>query len=161
VSRAAVGSALFVLVGPGVELVLAPWVLTGFEVGDDLPGAWPLRALGGLVVAGALVVLADAFRRFVREGEGTPSPLAPPAIPVRGGVYGWLRHPMYTAATVGLVGEALLLRQPILLAAAGLYSVTMSLMVRYFEEPLLRRRFGEHWRSRGGGGLANLLENDS
>ncbi|MEJ7786014.1 MAG: methyltransferase [Solirubrobacteraceae bacterium] len=151
-SRAAVGSALFVLVGPGVELVVAPWVLTGFEAGDDLPGAAPLRALGGLLLAAALVVLVDAFLRFVREGEGTPSPLAPPANPVRGGVYGWLRHPMYVAATFGLVGEALLLRQPILLVAAGLYAATMALMVRYFEEPLLRRRFGEHWRSRGGVG---------
>ena len=151
-SRAAVGSALFALVGPGVELVLAPWVLTGFEVGDDLPDSWWLRTLGGLLLAAALGVLIDAFLRFVREGEGTPSPLAPPANPVRGGVYGWLRHPMYVAATFGLVGEALLLRQPILLAAAGLYSVTMVLMVRYFEEPLLRRRFGERWRSRGGVG---------
>lgn len=146
------GSALFVLVGPGVELLLAPWVLTGFEAGDDLPGAWPLRALGGVLLAGGLAVLADAFLRFVREGEGTPSPLAPPANPVRGGVYRRLRHPMYAAATVGLAGEALLLRQPILLVAAGLYAVTMVLMVRYFEEPLLRRRFGEHWRSSGGPG---------
>lgn len=150
-SRAAVGSALFVLVGPGVELALAPWVLTGFEVGEDLPGAWPLRALGGLLLAGALAVLSDAFLRFVREGDGTPSPLAPPANPVRGGVYGWLRHPMYAAATVGLAGEALILRQPILLVAAGLYAVTMALLVRYFEEPLLRRRFGERWRSSSGG----------
>jgi protein-S-isoprenylcysteine O-methyltransferase Ste14 len=148
VSRPALGSALFVLIGPGVELVLAPWLLTGFETGDDLPGAWPLRALGALLLAGALVVLADAYVRFVREGRGTPSPLAPPAHPVRGGVYAWVRHPMYTAATAGLAGEALLLRQPILLAAAGLYALTMLVMVRFFEEPLLRRRFGENWRER-------------
>lgn len=145
-SRAAAGSALFVLVGPGVELVLAPWVLTGFATSDDLPGAWPLRALGGLLLAVALLALADAFVRFVREGQGTPSPLAPPVHPVRGGVYRWLRHPMYSAAVVGLVGEALLLRQPVLLVAAALYALTMLVLVRYFEEPLLRRRFGEHWR---------------
>lgn len=146
-SRAALGSALFVLVGPGVELVLAPWVLTGFETGDGLPGAWPLRALGAALIAGGLAVLADAFARFAREGEGTPSPLAPPRRPVRGGVYGRLRHPMYAAATVALAGEALVLRQPILLIAAALYALTMAAMVRWFEEPLLRRRFGEHWRS--------------
>lgn len=150
-SRAALGSTLFVMVGPGVELGLGPWALTGFEVGDDLPGAWPLRVLGGLLLAGSLVMLAAAFVRFVREGEGTPSPLAPPAHPVRGGVYRWLRHPMYAAAAAGLVGEALLLRQPILLVAAGLYALTMVLLVRYFEDPLLRRRFGEHWRSSEGG----------
>jgi protein-S-isoprenylcysteine O-methyltransferase Ste14 len=146
-SRAAVGSALFVLVGPGVELVVLPWVLTSFETGDGMPGAWPLRGLGAVLLAAAVVVLADAFVRFAREGEGTPSPLAPPRRPVRGGVYGRLRHPMYVAATTGLAGEALLLRRPVLIAAAALYALTMAAMVRWFEEPLLRRRFGEHWRS--------------
>jgi protein-S-isoprenylcysteine O-methyltransferase Ste14 len=150
VSRPGLGSALFVLVGPGVELVLAPWVLTGFAVGDNLPGAWPLRALGAALLVAGLLVLADAFVRFAREGHGTPSPLRPPAEPVRGGVYGVLRHPMYAAATAGLVGEALLLRQPILLVAAALYAITMAVLVRYVEEPLLRRRFGEHWRNSGG-----------
>lgn len=148
-TRPGLGGALFALAGPGVELGLAPWVLTGFATGDGLPGAWPLRALGGLLLVGALVVLADAFVRFAREGRGTPSPLAPPRSPVRGGVYAVLRHPMYVAATAGLVGEALLLRRPVLLVAAGLYALTMALLVRYVEEPLLRRRFGERWRSGG------------
>lgn len=147
-SRATLGSALFVLVGPAVELALGPWVLTGFEVGDDLPDAWPLRGLGALLVAGGLAVLVDAFVRFAREGHGTPSPLAPPRHPVRGGVYGWVRHPMYAATTAALAGEALLLRQPILLAAAALYAGTLAAMVRFYEEPLLRRRFGERWRDK-------------
>jgi protein-S-isoprenylcysteine O-methyltransferase Ste14 len=147
--RPGLGTALFLLVGPAVELGLAPFVLTGFETGDDLPGAWPLRALGGLLLAGALVLLAAALVRFAREGGGTPSPLAPPVRPVRGGVYRWLRHPMYVASTAGLVGEGLLLRQPILLVGAGLFAATMAAMARYVEEPLLRRRFGERWRSDG------------
>ncbi|MCW2989922.1 MAG: isoprenylcysteine carboxyl methyltransferase [Solirubrobacterales bacterium] len=150
-SRPVLGSALFVLVGPVFELVLLPLVLTGLTTGDDLPAAWPLRALGAVLLAAAVAVLADAFVRFAREGEGTPSPLAPPVRPVRGGVYGRMRHPMYAAATAGLAGEALLLRRPILLAAAALYALTMAVLVRYYEEPLLRRRFGEHWRSGGTG----------
>ncbi|MFL5844516.1 MAG: methyltransferase family protein [Solirubrobacteraceae bacterium] len=151
-SRPVLGSALFVLVGPLFELALLPWVLTGFSEGDDLPAAWPLRAFGALVLLAAVGVLIDAFVRFAREGEGTPSPLAPPVNPVRGGVYGRLRHPMYVAATAGLAGEAFLLRQPILLLAAALYALTMAVLVRTYEEPLLRRRFGEHWRSSSGGG---------
>jgi protein-S-isoprenylcysteine O-methyltransferase Ste14 len=138
-------------VGPVVELGVGPFVLTGgFAVGDDLPGAWPPRALGALLLAGALAVLAGAFVRFAREGGGTPSPLAPPRRPVRGGVYRRVRHPMYAATVVGLGGEALLLRQPILLAAAALYALTMALLVRYAEEPRLRQRFGERWRNREG-----------
>jgi len=149
-SRPALGSALFVLVGPGVELVVLPWVLTGFRTGDGLPGGTGPRLAGGLLLAAAVAVLVAAFVAFVREGEGTPSPLAPPRRPVRGGVYARLRHPMYVAATAGIAGEALLLRRPVLLAAAALYALTMAAMVRWFEEPLLRRRFDEHWRSSGG-----------
>ena len=144
--RPGLGTALFVLVGPAVELGLLPLVLTGFETGDDLPGAWPLRALGALLLAAGQVLLADAMVRFAREGRGTPSPLAPPVEPVRGGVYRVMAHPMYVGATVGLVGEALLLRQPILLVAAALYAATMAVLVRFVEAPLLERRFGERWR---------------
>ena len=143
----AIGSALFVLVGPAVELGLGPWVITGFRVGDDLPGAWPLRALGAVLVLAGLAVLADAFVRFAADGRGTPSPLAPPRRAVTTGVYRWARHPMYAATTAALVGEALLLRQPVLLAVAAAYAATLSVLVWRFEEPLLRRRFGADWRS--------------
>ncbi|MDX6663812.1 MAG: hypothetical protein QOG68_18 [Solirubrobacteraceae bacterium] len=144
--RAALATALFALPVSAVELVVGPWALTGLRTGDALPSAWPLRAAGLLLVLGGLAVLADALVRFAREGVGTPSPLAPPQRPVTGGVYRRLRHPMYTATTIALTGEALLLRQPILLAAAGLYALTFAVLVRHFEEPLLRRRFGEDWR---------------
>jgi protein-S-isoprenylcysteine O-methyltransferase Ste14 len=140
--RPGLGTALFALVGPVVELGVLPLVLTGFETGDDLPGAWPLRALGGVLAAAGLALIAAAMVRFAREGRGTPSPLAPPVERVRGGVYRWLAHPMYVGATVGLVGEAFLLRQPILLIAAALYAATMAVLVRFVEAPLLERRFG-------------------
>jgi protein-S-isoprenylcysteine O-methyltransferase Ste14 len=136
------GSLLFVLAGPAVELVLGPWALTGLHVGDDLPAAWPLRALGAVLLVAGIAVLADAFVRFAREGEGTPSPLAPPRRLVDGGVYRHLRHPMYVATTAAIAGEGLLLRQPILLAAAAAYGATLAALVRWWEGPLLRRRFG-------------------
>jgi protein-S-isoprenylcysteine O-methyltransferase Ste14 len=134
-------SALFVLVGPGLELVAGPWVLTGLHVGDDLPAAWPLRVLGGLLLVAGVTVLADAFVRFAREGQGSPSPLYPTRRLVVSGVYRHLRHPMYVATTAAIAGEGLLLRQPILLGAAAAYGLTLAALVRWWEEPLLRRRF--------------------
>jgi protein-S-isoprenylcysteine O-methyltransferase Ste14 len=135
------GSALFVLVGPALELVVGPWALTGLRIGDDLPAAWPLRALGGVLIVVGVAVLADAYVRFARDGLGTPSPLAPPRRLVTSGVYRHLRHPMYLATTAALVGEALLLRQVILLAAAAAYGATLAALAHWWEEPLLRRRF--------------------
>lgn len=145
-TRPGLFTALFVLVGPLVELGVLPGVLTGFSEGDGLPAAWPLRALGALALVTGAGLIAAAMVRFAREGRGTPSPLAPPVEPVRGGVYRWLAHPMYVGATIGLVGEALLLRQPILLVAAALYAATMAVLVRFVEAPLLERRFGPDWR---------------
>ena len=141
---------LFAVLGPVVELGVGPFVLTRFEVGDGLPGAWSLRALGVVLLAVAVITIVDALVRFERAG-GTPSPLAPAQRPVREGVYALLRHPLYTATTIGLIGEALILRRPILLIAAGAYAVTMALVVRFVEEPQLRQRFGERWRSAGEG----------
>jgi protein-S-isoprenylcysteine O-methyltransferase Ste14 len=139
--RSSLASALFVLVGPGVELLAGPWALTGLRVGDDLPAAWPLRALGGLLLVAGIAVLADAFVRFAREGQGSPSPLYPPRRLVVSGVYRHLRHPMYVATTAAIAGEGLLLRQPILIGAAGAYGLTLAALARWWEEPLLRRRF--------------------
>jgi protein-S-isoprenylcysteine O-methyltransferase Ste14 len=135
-----VRAALLALSFPVVELVLGPGALTGFHGGDDLPAA--LRPVGWVLIVASLLVLADAHARFVIEGKGTPSPLAPPRRLVRSGVYRFVRHPMYIATTVALVGEALVLRRAVLLIAAAAYAATLFALVRWWEEPLLRRRFG-------------------
>jgi protein-S-isoprenylcysteine O-methyltransferase Ste14 len=134
-----VGRALLALSFPVVELGVGPWALTGFRVGDDLP-AW-LRPAGAVFLVASLIVLADAHARFVIEGRGTPSPLAPPRRLVRSGAYRLVRHPMYAFTTVALIGEALVLRRAILLAAAAAYALAMFALARWWEEPLLRRRF--------------------
>lgn len=135
------GTALFLTV-PVVELVVGPWVLTGFDVGDGLPAA--LQPVGAVLLVAALLALADAHVRFAREGRGTPSPLAPPRRLVTGGVYRWTRHPMYIATTAALVGEAFLLRRPVLLVAALAYGAALAALAHWWEEPLLRKRFREY-----------------
>jgi protein-S-isoprenylcysteine O-methyltransferase Ste14 len=137
-----VRTALFVVTVPVVELVIGPWVLTGFDVGDDLPAA--LQPVGAVLLVLALIVLFDAYLRFAREGQGTPSPLAPPRRLVVTGAYRWVRHPMYIATTVALIGEAFLLRQPVLLLAALAYGVALGALAHWWEEPLLRKRFPEY-----------------
>jgi len=137
-----VRTALFVLTVPVVELVVGPWALTGFEVADGLPAS--LRPVGAVLVVLALIVLADAYVRFAREGQGTPSPLARPRRLVVSGVYRFTRHPMYAATTAALIGEALLLRQSVLLAAAAAYGLALFALARWWEEPLLRKRFPEY-----------------
>jgi protein-S-isoprenylcysteine O-methyltransferase Ste14 len=141
-THAAAGSAAFLVAGPGLEAVAGPYVLVAVA-GSDLD-SWPvgLRVLGALLIAAGVLVLADVFVRFAREGRGTPSPAAPTQRLLVGGAYRVLRHPMYVATTAIIAGEALAFAQPILFVAATAYAAAMATLVVAVEEPALARRFG-------------------
>lgn len=144
-AKAAIGTATFLVLVTGVEAGVAPWVLTRFERGDNAL-AVPAAEIAGLalIVAGVLL-LVWTLSRFVAEGVGTPSPLAPPRELVVGGPYRFVRNPMYVATAAIIAGEGLLLAQPILLAGAALYVAAFAVFVHVSEEPLLQRRFGASW----------------
>src|ERR671916_2870500 len=106
---AAVGGALFSLLAPGVVMGPIPWLLTRWQVREPLPYWAPMRVLGGVLLVAGLIVLVGAFVRFVVEGLGTPAPVAAPERLVVGGVYRYVRNPMYVAVLAVIVGQALLL----------------------------------------------------
>jgi len=138
----ALGSALFFLLAPSVVAGLVPWWLTGWRM---LPAPLPLRAVGVLLLLGGVPVLVSAFVRFVREGAGTPAPVAPTEHLVVGGLYGHVRNPMYLAVVSTVVGQGLLLGQwSLLLYAAVLLPVFLA-FVRLYEEPVLRERYGAEY----------------
>jgi protein-S-isoprenylcysteine O-methyltransferase Ste14 len=142
---AALGSALFFLLAPGVVVGLIPWLLTHWQVHDPLPYWAPVRVLGAILLVAGLIALVGAFVRFVMEGFGTPAPVAAPERLVVGGVYRYVRNPMYVAVLAAIVGQALLLGQlGLLLYAAGAWLVVAA-FVRFYEEPTLTRRFGAEY----------------
>jgi hypothetical protein len=47
---AAVGSALFFLLAPGVVMGLIPWLLTRWQARESLPYWVPVRVLGGILL---------------------------------------------------------------------------------------------------------------
>ncbi|WCB94091.1 hypothetical protein DSM104299_02819 [Baekduia alba] len=136
------GNILFFLAGPGLEAGVGPWLLVQVAGRDGADPPVALRVLGALSMLGGIAVLLDVFVRFVREGAGTPSPAAPTARVIAGGAYRVVRHPMYVATATVILGEALLVGQPILLVAAAAYVATTAALARYVEEPRLARRFG-------------------
>lgn len=139
---AAVGSAVFFLVGPGIVVGLIPWLLTGWKVREPAPYWAVLRVLGVMLLAAGLLVLIQAFVRFVVEGFGTPAPVAAPERLVVGGVYRYVRNPMYVAILAAVVGQALLLGQLALLLYPAAIWLIAAAFVRWYEEPTLVRRFG-------------------
>jgi protein-S-isoprenylcysteine O-methyltransferase Ste14 len=111
------------------------------------PTTWwgPLRALGAILLAAGAAVLMHAFARFAAEGIGTPAPVAPPTQLVVGGLYRYVRNPMYLGVVAAITGESLVLGQPWLLVyAAGVLGASFA-FVRAYEEPALRTRFGEQY----------------
>jgi protein-S-isoprenylcysteine O-methyltransferase Ste14 len=141
---AAAGSAAFFAVAPAVVAGVVPWLLTGWQV-RAVPGGVPVRILGAALVAAGAAVLVHAFGRFVREGAGTPAPIAPTEHLVVGGLYRHVRNPMYVAVLACVVGQALLLGQPVLLAYAAVAGAAMWSFARFHEEPALTRRYGPEY----------------
>ena len=141
-TSAAVGSAVFLVLAPGVVAGVIPWLLTDWH---STHPPIPVAAVGYVLVgAGALVVL-QAFARFVTEGSGTPAPVAPTERLVVGGLYRYVRNPMYLAVGSMIVGQALLLGRPVLLAYAALFAAVVVAFVRGYEEPVLTERYGEEY----------------
>jgi protein-S-isoprenylcysteine O-methyltransferase Ste14 len=137
---AAGGTALFFAAAPGVVAGVVPWALTGWRLAGDLPAG--LRWAGGAVTFVAAVLLIHSFARFVIEGSGTPSPTAPTEHLVIGGLYRYVRNPMYLAVLGAVLGQALLLGQAVLVAYAVVLLVAVVSFVRWYEEPTLSERYG-------------------
>jgi protein-S-isoprenylcysteine O-methyltransferase Ste14 len=142
---AASGTAVFFALAPGVVAGLVPWWLTGWRM-RAAPGWWlPVRVLGAVVAAAALVVLVSAFVRFVIEGLGTPAPVAPTERLVVGGLYRYVRNPMYLAVVAAVLGQAALLAQPVLAWYALLAGAAMVAFVYGYEQPALAQQFGAQY----------------
>lgn len=144
-ARAAAGTFVFLAFAPGVVAGVVPWWLTGWRAGEPLPYWLPARVAGSLLVAAGVLVLLQAFAHFAVEGLGTPAPVAPTKRLVVGGLYRYVRNPMYLAVAAVIVGQALVLGRPILLPYAVAFGVAVALFTQRYEEPTLRRRFGAQY----------------
>jgi protein-S-isoprenylcysteine O-methyltransferase Ste14 len=71
--------------------------------------------------------------------------VAPTENLVVGGLYRHVRNPMYLAVGATIVGQALVLAQPVLFVYAAIFAVMVVAFVRGYEEPTLRRQFGEEY----------------
>ncbi len=143
--RTAAGTAVFLVLAPGVVAGLVPWWLTGWQEGRPYP--WPART-AGLVLAGAgAAVLLGAFAQFAAEGGGTPAPVAPTERLVVRGLYRFVRNPMYLAVLAVIAGQVLWLSRPVLLAYAAAVAGACAAFVHGYEQPTLSRRYGEQYRA--------------
>jgi protein-S-isoprenylcysteine O-methyltransferase Ste14 len=99
--------------------------------------------LGLVPVVLGLALLVECVRLFAIRGRGTLAPWDPPRELVVHGVYWWVRNPMYVALALILLGWTICFRS----IAVGIYGallvVAFHLRVVLYEEPTLRRTFGD------------------
>jgi protein-S-isoprenylcysteine O-methyltransferase Ste14 len=136
---------MFLVLAPGVVAGLVPWWLTGWRLATPLAWWDAVRVPAVVVIIGAGAILVSTFVRFVVEGIGTPAPVAPTQHLVVGGAYRFVRNPMYIAVVGAIVGQALLLGQPLLLEYAAAVGLLMAAFARWVEEPVLLERFGAEY----------------
>jgi protein-S-isoprenylcysteine O-methyltransferase Ste14 len=137
--RATAGTLVFLAVAPGIVGGLVPWLLTGWRSAGS--PTW-LRIIGWALLVSGVAVVLEAFARFVIEGIGTPAPVAPTEKLVVGGVYRYVRNPMYLAVGAVILGQAAVLGRWVLVAYVVVFATIVWSFVHWYEEPTLRRRFG-------------------
>jgi protein-S-isoprenylcysteine O-methyltransferase Ste14 len=142
----AVGAAAFFVIAPGTIAGLLPFLITRWQAAPLL-GSDVARWVGLSFVAAGLVVIVDAFVRFVREGRGTPAPVAAPRHLVVRGPYRWVRNPIYLPIATIIAGQALVFGSPGLLAYGVVVGLAFHAVVVVYEEPTLRRRFGADYQA--------------
>jgi len=114
-------------------------------------GISPIAATGPGAVAGLVIVvlgLALAIAcvlTFAVIGKGTPAPFDPPRQLVIAGPYRYVRNPMYIGAGLALFGAAIFYRSTALALYATVFLVITHLFVMLYEEPHLRRVFGQSY----------------
>ncbi len=139
--RPAIYTILFFFVAPGTTAGLVPWLITGWQRSHGAAG--PVDLVGVLLVLGGLAAAIACFARFVNEGRGTPAPVAPTETLVVGGLYRYVRNPMYVAVASMIGGQALLFRsEGTALWLLGFLAAVVA-FVKGYEEPQLRRQFGD------------------
>jgi protein-S-isoprenylcysteine O-methyltransferase Ste14 len=135
---------IFTILVPGTVVGIVPWLLlqSSGEAVHLSPSLWLIGLLPLLVGVGLYFWCAGAFT-FI--GKGTPAPIDAPIFLVRSGPYQWVRNPMYLAVLSTIIGEAILFHSLLLVGYALLIWVVAHLFVVLYEEPSLRRRFGESY----------------
>jgi protein-S-isoprenylcysteine O-methyltransferase Ste14 len=126
------------LIAPGVVAGVVPWSITRYTD----PAGLPVVLAGSAIVALGLAALVACFVQFVREGRGTPAPVAPTEKLVVGGLYRWVRNPMYLAVGAMILGQAVAFASVGLLIWFGVFAVAVVSFVIAYEQPTLRGAYG-------------------
>jgi protein-S-isoprenylcysteine O-methyltransferase Ste14 len=140
-----VGSAVFLIIAPGVVAGYVPWRICGWRVEAPLLGTSSFRLIGMLLIATGLPLLLDSFARFALQGLGTPAPIFPTRHLVVTGLFRYVRNPMYVAVVMLILGQGLFFGSVRVIEYGVAVWVGFHLFVLIYEEPTLRKTYGPQY----------------
>lgn len=133
---------LFTIVVPGTVAGYIPYLLAD-RFAHRANG--PLEWLGIAAMAlGAAIYFRCAWEFAVR-GLGTPAPIAPTKFLVTTALHRYVRNPMYLGVALAILGEAILFRSAHVALYAAIMLTVAHIFVVSYEEPTLKRQFGESY----------------
>ena len=138
-------SIFFTFLLPGTVTVLIPyWIISSSGTGI-FSNHHLLRYFGSPLILIGAAGLIWCIWEFFSEGRGTLAPVDPPRHLVFRGPYKYVRNPMYVSVVTILIGEAILFMSTRVLIEAGVFIGLAYLFVVFYEEPVLRKQFGESY----------------
>jgi len=132
----------FAILAPGPLLIWVPYKLSLSDPGGPL--RWEVfRYTAFLPWLGGTVMLLWSCGEFALRGRGTPAPIDPPKVLVGGGLYRFVRNPMYGGAFLILIGNVLWFQSLRVLVYMAAMMSAFHLFVVFYEEPVLNRQYGK------------------
>lgn len=141
----AVKTFIFTLLVPGTVTVVIPYRLLQSGSGVFPGSLGYFRLVGILLILVGIAIYVWCAWDFTLTGKGTPAPIDPPKKLVVRGLYRLVRNPMYLGVFHILLGESLYFESSRLLMYALLVLCCFHLFVTLYEEPALRRQFGDSY----------------
>jgi protein-S-isoprenylcysteine O-methyltransferase Ste14 len=123
--------------------LLPSWL--GFRI--ETAGAARWRWIAAIPSVLGFAVALRCVWDFGRTGHGTPAPVAPPKKLVVVGFCRYVRNPMYLGFFTGWIGLWIVFghANPAAIAVACAVVIGVAVFVRLYEEPTLRKMFGEDY----------------
>lgn len=124
--------------------LLLDWLMPAYLL--DVMLSWGTRILLGveLIAAGGALIIAG--QRAFRAAGTRVEPWKPSTAIVTGGIFAWLRNPMYVGGTAVLLGLAILLASDWMVVMTVVMALTLHFGVVLREERYLEAKFGEPYR---------------
>ena len=124
--------------------LLPQWLAFRVEAVTSQPWRWLAALPSVLGFAVALRCIWD----FGWTGHGTPAPIAPPQRLVVVGFYRDVRNPMYVGFAAGWIGLWTVFgyADPAAIAVVASVALGIHLFVLFYEEPTLRKKFGDDYK---------------